>query len=240
MKVVSWNIVHGIDIDGAVEALRSDERLAESDVLLLQEMDEIGVRAVADALGLHYVYAPASVHPKSGRDFGNAVLTPTPLTEPTVVELPHKAPVGGQPRIAISTTSRIAGRDVALCTTHTEIPAMSTAKRYEQFTVVATTAAAHNTDQVVVGGDFNTVTAKGIRTLVGLFDEVEFRHVSIDAVPTLRRVGQHFTLDHLFARGLWPVESGVVRGLGASDHAPIWAVLEASETESRPVPDAMF
>lgn len=233
MKVVSWNIVHGIDIDGAVEALRFNERLAESDVLLLQEMDEIGVQGIAEALGLHYVYAPASVHPKSRRDFGNAVLTPTPLTEPTVVELPHKARVGGQPRIAISATSRIAGHDVTLCTTHTEIPAMSTSKRYEQFTVVASAAAANHTPRVVVGGDFNTVTTKGIQTLVGLFADLEFRHVSIDAMPTLRRVGQHFTLDHLFARGLSPVRSGVVGGLGASDHAPIWAVLEAPETNQK-------
>ncbi len=53
-----------------------------------------------------------------------------------------------------------------------------------------------------------------------LFENADFSHVSIDAIANSRRVGQNFTLDHLFARGLWPVESGVLRNLDVSDPCP--------------------
>ncbi len=231
MKVVSWNIMHGLDVEGAIDALSTYDRLCRPDLLLLQEMDEAGTATMADALDLNYAYAAASVHPKSGRDFGNAILSPFPLIDDWIVELPHKARAGGQPRIAAVAVTRIEGHDVTVCSTHTEIPALSAAKRQEQFATLAAAASRWPTDQVVVGGDFNTVTRKGVRKLVNLFEDVDFSHVSIDAITTLRRIGQNFTLDHLFARGLWPVESGVVRGLDVSDHAPIWVTLEPGSTE---------
>ncbi len=236
MKVVSWNIVHGIDTDGAVDALRTEDRLTDPDVLLLQEMDEPGTAAIATALDLHYVYVSASVHPKTGRDFGNAVLSREPLEARLVVDLPHKARVGGQSRNAISAVARFDGYPITLCATHTEIPAMSAAKRLDQFNALASAAEGFATPHVIVGGDFNTVTRKGVRSLIGVFEEANFLHVSIDAVTTLRRIGQDFTLDHVFARGLTPIESGVVHGLDVSDHAPIWAELEpvASATDPEP------
>ena len=89
--------MHGLDVDEATEAVRNNDRLSTHDVLFLQEMDEAGTEAVADALNLYYVYASASTHPKSGCDFGNAVLSPAPLEARAVIELPHKARVGGQP-----------------------------------------------------------------------------------------------------------------------------------------------
>ena len=39
------------------------------------------------------------------------------------------------------------------------------------------------------------------------------------------------------ARGLAPVESGVVRGLDVSDHAPIWVLLEPSPGPGEASPD---
>lgn len=43
----------------------------------------------------------------------------------------------------------------------------------------------------------------------------------------MRRGGQDFALDHIFSRALWPLATGVVRGIDASDHAPVWVVLES-------------
>ena len=138
-------------------------------MLFLQEMDEAGTEAVADALNLYYVYASASTHPKSGRDFGNAVLSPAPLEARAVIELPHKARVGGQPRIAISAVAHLNGSDdVTLCCSQTEIPALSSTRHQEQFAALASTAADWQTDHVAVGGDFNTVTRKGVRALIAI------------------------------------------------------------------------
>ncbi len=225
IKVVSWNIRFGLDIDGAEAALRDVDELRSADVLLLQEMDGPGVDKLADGLGLHAAFASSGIHAKTERDFGNAILTPAPLRDRTVVELPHQARVGGHPRVAISARVDLGGREVTVCSTHTETPALSAARRVEQFAAVAGFASSWPTACSIVGGDFNTVTTRGIRKLTALFDEAGHAPVSLEAV-TMRRGGRSFALDHLFARGLSPVASGVVRGLDASDHAPIWVVLE--------------
>lgn len=231
VKVVTWNIQYGNDVDGAIDALSGRDRLAGADALLLQEMDEKGTSAVASALGYHSVYAAASVHPRTGREFGNAVLSPWPLVASQVIELPHKARLAGQPRIGLMAVARLESTDIALCATHTETAMLGPSRRREQFTVLGQVASKWTTEQVVIGGDFNTVTSRGIRALVTRFDDLGFRHVSLDAVTTQRRTGQGFTLDHIFARGFTPIESGVVRDIDVSDHSPVWVELLALDQQ---------
>ncbi len=236
IKVVSWNIRFGLDIDGAEAALREVDELRSADVLLLQEMDEAGTKSIAAALGLHHVYGAGGAHAKSGRDFGNAVLAKSPLRGKAVLELPHQARVGGHPRVAVSAEANLGGSSVTLCSTHTEIPALSTTRRHEQFATIASAAAGWPTERAIVGGDFNTVTSRGVRALTRLLGDSGLAHVSVEAITTLRRIGQDFTLDHIFARGLRPLESGVVRGLDVSDHSPIWVSLETWPNPDRPPP----
>ncbi len=226
IKIVSWNIMHGLRVDEAIEVLRSEPRLADLDLLLLQEMDRPGTELVASALGLHHVYAAGGAHAKSGRDFGNAILSTSPLGDESIVDLPHQARVGGHPRVAVTAVTKLQGEMVTVCSTHTEIPAMSAARRQAQFAALASVAAAWPTDRAILGGDFNTVTSRGVRALRRALELADLDHVSVEAITTLRRGGQDFTLDHIFARGLRPIESGVVRGLAVSDHAPIWVSLE--------------
>ena len=76
-RVVTFNVAYARQITEAVAALRA-QPLRGADVIALQEMDAPGTAAIAEALGLNYVYYPASRHPKTGRDFGNAILSPWP------------------------------------------------------------------------------------------------------------------------------------------------------------------
>ncbi|MDH4277132.1 MAG: endonuclease/exonuclease/phosphatase family protein [Acidimicrobiia bacterium] len=225
VHVVTWNIRHGDDLDRAIAALRRQADLAAADVILLQEMDEPGTIEVADALGYHHVYASPGRHAKTGRDFGNAILSSAPLADREVVELPHKALLAGHARIAIGATATFDGLDVRLWSTHTEIPSLAWPKRRDQFEVFAKALAGSGHDHVIGGGDFNTISRKGIRYLINHLEQHGLAHVSIEAV-TLRRAGRNFTLDHLFARGLCPIDSGVVTKLDVSDHAPVWVRLE--------------
>jgi endonuclease/exonuclease/phosphatase family metal-dependent hydrolase len=78
-KVVNWNIKFGEKIDKAIEAFRDVEALKNADLILLQEMDEDGVKRIAYDLGLNYVYYPASIHDRTGRAFGNAILARWPM-----------------------------------------------------------------------------------------------------------------------------------------------------------------
>jgi endonuclease/exonuclease/phosphatase family metal-dependent hydrolase len=226
VKVVSWNIQFGRDIERAARELTERPALAGAEVLLVQELDEEGAETLARTLGgYEYEYVAASVHPRTGRHFGNAVLASGPLADREVIELPHKARLSGQPRVALKVTTSVDDRTVALCSTHTEIPALGATKRRDQFATLAETASTWPTELAIVGGDFNTMSRRGVRSLAAHFGDAGFAHVSSNAGTTLRRAGRNFTLDHVFARGLVQTASGVVRGTMVGDHAPVWVTL---------------
>src|SRR4051794_8926930 len=81
LRVVTFNVKFSIHPELAGELLARNDSLRHADVVLLQEMDERGVAMIADSLGMGYVYYPASLHPKTHRDFGNAILSRWPLQE---------------------------------------------------------------------------------------------------------------------------------------------------------------
>ena len=49
IRVVSWNIQYGIDIETAVDVLLTHPDLRDADVICLQEMDEEGTKEIAEA-----------------------------------------------------------------------------------------------------------------------------------------------------------------------------------------------
>ena len=228
LRLVTWNIQFGIGAEAAASALQRDEFLRGADIVLLQEMDEEGTALIAEQVGLHYVFAAASRHPKSGRDFGNAVLSPWPLTDASIVDLPHKSAVQGQPRIVVRATVSVGPHVIDTCSVHTEVPSLSSPKRLRQFAAIAADAEKRNSEMLVIGGDFNTVTRRGIAAVGERLATIGAVRVSADAGPTLRRGGREFALDHVFTRGLTPVDCGVVTGLDASDHRPLWVRLQPS------------
>jgi endonuclease/exonuclease/phosphatase family metal-dependent hydrolase len=233
IKVVSWNIRFGLEVDAAIRFLRECPELCGADVLLLQEMDEIGTARIAETLGLDYVYGAFGVHPQSGRDFGNAVLARWSLSGPDVRLLPHRAAVWGHPRVLVTTTVVIGGEPVLVGSVHTEVPLLSSPKRRRQFDEIARLVAGWPGERIVVGGDFNTVTSRGVSVLDKRLAVIGASRVTVDAGPSLRRGVREFTLDHVFARGWSPVASGVVAGSGASDHRPVWVELARSEPAVR-------
>ena len=61
IRVVSFNVEHARRISEAIELLRTAPGLQGADVVLLQEMDAKGVEAIADSLGMYWIYYPAMV-----------------------------------------------------------------------------------------------------------------------------------------------------------------------------------
>jgi endonuclease/exonuclease/phosphatase family metal-dependent hydrolase len=225
VRLVTWNIQFGVRAEAAAVELGHHDDLRDSDIVLLQEMDEAGTALIAERVGLHYVFAAGSIHPKSGREFGNAVLSPWPLIDATVVDLPHKSSVQGQPRIVVRATVTVGPYVIDACSVHTEVPSLSGPKRLAQFATIASATENWKADRLVIGGDFNTVTRRGIAAVCEQMATIGVVRSSSGAGTTLRRAGREFTLDHVFARGLTALDSGVVRGLEASDHRPLWVRL---------------
>jgi endonuclease/exonuclease/phosphatase family metal-dependent hydrolase len=232
-RVVSFNIAYGIEVDRAIEVLRGTGPLHDADLLALQEMDAPGTERIAKALGMNAVYFPSGVHPKHRRDFGCAILSPWPLKEPRKLLLPQAARGSGLRRAAVSAVVVRGSERILAYSVHLPSPlAVSGGSRKEQLRVLAAEAGAAELP-VVIAGDFNS------------HDKVEelaragFAWLTRDVGATTRFSLLGIPLaglayDHVLARGLrlapGPGATGVVAdNRGASDHKPIWAVLQADE-----------
>jgi endonuclease/exonuclease/phosphatase family metal-dependent hydrolase len=232
LTVVSYNIQFGEEIEQALVDLRGDSRLAGADVYLLQEMDSMGVEALAESLGCQHVYAEAYLHERTGRPFGTAVLSRWPIMSHRAVSLPHPAPWTDHLRNALTADLDIAGRPVRVISVHLATLVNRQQERLEQARTVLDSLIVDGRP-VIVGGDFNTVVAYEVILVRRLFRRAGFIQARLTAGPTvrsslrtrlLRLGGEEPILDHLFVRGLEPIAGGITRGAQASDHYPIWAV----------------
>lgn len=239
LLVVSWNIQFGVEVAAAAEALLIAPDLQDADIILLQEMDQHGTELIAATVGLEYAYIRSSVHPQTGRDFGNAVLSRWPLTDFGVVYLPYTSALQGQPRQVVHADANVAGIRIRACSVHAEVPTLSPPKRRKQFAAIGDVAQAWEDGPLVIGGDFNTLTRRGVDTVSARLAPIGVRRVTEGAGPTLRRGGREFVLDHIYARSLTPRSCGVVAGLNASDHRPLWVRLTIDGHVNNNVDDDM-
>jgi endonuclease/exonuclease/phosphatase family metal-dependent hydrolase len=230
LRVVSFNIAYAIEIDKAIEVLRTSEPLRDPDVLALQEMDAPGTERIARALGMNAVYFPSGVHPKHERDFGCAILSPWPIEEPRKILLPHGARVSGLRRSAVSAVVVRGGQRIRVYSLHLPSPlAISGGSRKDELRVIAADAASAE-GPVVIAGDFNS------HGKVEELAKAGFTWVTRDLGDTARLAVLGIGLgglsyDHVLAKGLRPAPGPGAMGIvqdnhGASDHKPIWVVLE--------------
>ena len=216
LRIVTFNIKFARAVDRAAELLRSSAALYPADIVTLQEMDEPGVRRVAETLGMGYVYYPATVHPRTGRDFGNAVLSRWPIIGDRKILLPHLGRFEGTVRAAVAATVLVGGVPVRVYSVHLGTPLeIGPGSKRDQVRAVLRDAAAF--PRVVIAGDMNgwsigrEFAAHGYRWLT----EREGATSSF------------FSFDHIFLRGLGGgAGTGVVRDtVKASDHRPVWATV---------------
>ena len=197
LRVIQWNVEHGNWYAPLERALLTHPRLAGADLVLCNEIDlgmgRAGNRDVtgdlADALGLHGVWAPLFLESTLGRDddilaargrvneeslFGVAVLSRWPLGEVRVVPLPG-------PDELLFSLERLVGRYAALIVevlhprgtfvavgAHLEVHRTRDDRARQIATVVEALAAEHR--PVVFAGDFNTHTfdrGRPLSTLTG-------------------------------------------------------------------------
>jgi endonuclease/exonuclease/phosphatase family metal-dependent hydrolase len=225
IKVISWNVKFSEAIDTGISELTTVPELQDADIILLQEMDELGAEAIARALSLNYVYYPASIHSHHERNFGNAILSKWPISEPAKIILPFENPKNGQIRTATRAIVTVGDRNILAYSVHTETVWLSPDKRLAQFETLATDIEAQS-DHVIVGGDFNTATQTSLERLDTLFARADLVRASAGAGYTVEKGGWPFAIDHIYAGGLTPVETGVWRNTQASDHYPVWATLQ--------------
>ena len=223
IRVVSWNIEHGLNIAQAATDLTTIPALGDPDIVLLQEMSGTGTENLAAQLGLDYRYFAPANHPETGLPFGNAILSPWPMEETEYCELPHTARIQGQPRSVTWTIVVVDVMPVATFSVHIETVLLGLRRRAKQVDTLRSSTVGHDT--VVIGGDFNTASRRSTRCFDAVLSTAGLHRYS-NSDATFHRFGRPFRLDHLYGKGLVRVGSGVAAGATASDHLPIWATFE--------------
>ena len=224
-RVVTFNIEYAIHVDRAIKVLQEAAELKNLDLLALQEMDAPGVERIAEAFGLNSLYIPSGVEPKTGRDLGSALLSPWPLIEPRKVSLPHGARGTGLRRVAVGATLLCAGFRLRVYSLQFPSPlAISGGSRRDEVDTLLADAA-DSADPIVIAGDFNS------HGIGARFVDKGYAWLTKDVGPTVSAVGVlKLSYDHIFVKGLRAATDAPCAGVvsdneNASDHHPVWAVL---------------
>ena len=218
LHLVTFNIQFARHVDRAIELFRSVPALEQADVVTLQEMDAPGTERIAAALGMAYVYYPASIAPHTGRDFGNAILSRWPMVDDRKIILPHLARFEKSQRIATAATVVIGGVPVRVYSVHLgTMVDVGPRSRRDQARAILADAAPY--PRVIVAGDMNNHGIGGEFRAGGYLWPTEHNP----------HTDRFWNWDHVFLRGLEPRDgraAGVVRdNRGASDHRPVWVVV---------------
>jgi endonuclease/exonuclease/phosphatase family metal-dependent hydrolase len=223
LRVVTFNIEYGREVERAASLIRGNEALRDPDILFLQEMDGAGVARLAADLGLNYLYYPSGIHPSVKQEFGTAILSPWPIENPAKIVLPHGAAVTGMRRAVTAATIRWGLVPIRAYSVHLPSPmAISLDERRDQIRTIAD-AALGTPGPVVVAGDFNG------RSIGLWFEQAGYSWITNDMPGTSRGPGFWLSFDHVFTRGLQPAGdppyAGFVEAAGISDHRAVWVRL---------------
>jgi endonuclease/exonuclease/phosphatase family metal-dependent hydrolase len=228
VRVASFNAGYAEHMDGIVALFEGDSALRRADVVVLQEMNERAAQRIADALGMHWIYYPATHHPVPNDNFGNALLSRWPITQDAKLILPHRSWSRGTQRAAVLGTVHVGGRPVRVVALHLSTPLeVWFSGQRDQAEVIL--GAVEGWEHVVVAGDWNS------GGLAGLFEEHGF------SWPTNGLGATHhlWGLDHVVARGFVPVGRGKVEdNRGTSDHKPVWVELAFLPERAAPLASA--
>ncbi len=224
LTVVSYNIWFAENIDQAVSELQEIKSQEMLDIILLQEMDEVGTEKIARELQLNYVYFPAAIEPTYDKNFGNAILSRWPIIDSQKLILPHKSLSNRMNRIATKATIRIHDTDILIYSIHTESIFTLPKFREDQYAAVLDDI---NSEAkfVIVGGDFNSFTESAVEEMENAYRQAGFTRVSEDSGYTVVKFGIELTSDHVFAKGFVVDDAGKLVIATASDHLPIWVTL---------------
>jgi len=217
MCVVTFNVELGQRPDSAIAALRAASLPRALDILLLQEVDDSAAQRIARALDMGYVYYPAIFRNRSGKDFGNAVLSRWAIVDDAKIILPHRSWYGRSQRIATAATIHAGAITVRVYSTHLGTPAdVTPGQRRDQLRAIVADATRY--EHVIVGGDFNGSKTPRVAEQAGYVWATR-------GGPKTTAMGRW---DHILFKGMMrpdTLASGTVTdGHGTGDHLAVWAV----------------
>ncbi|HWS54056.1 MAG TPA: endonuclease/exonuclease/phosphatase family protein, partial [Pyrinomonadaceae bacterium] len=235
----------------AAAALTDGRRMPRADVVALQEADRATLRAggrhvareLAEAAGMSFVRAamatPRDEEPKKKQwyldfeeqirrgeegDTGVALLARVPLADAERVELPWTE-CAWRPRLALSAEARLGGARLRVFNVHID-PHANLEEQLAQHRAVLDRADEWRGPCAVLG-DFNTLSRRSCDAARDYLESRGYRTPLPTGTGTWRAGPLRLHADWIFTRGLRVERWGVARGLGVSDHWPVWAEVAA-------------
>ncbi|XOK60457.1 endonuclease/exonuclease/phosphatase family protein [Paenibacillus elgii] len=229
LQVMTYNIRHAEGMDGRLnpQAVLRDLKAANADVIALQEVDRLQWRSgmqdqaryFAQAMGMHWIYAPAIRRGVS--QYGVVLLSRYPLEAPQI----HPLTGGREPRLLLTAELRLSDRTVTVATTHLSVEAEGRTREWSQLLA----ALQNGQTPLILLGDFNSPSSSPElqETVRGLgLNEIRPKPSSL---PTVAHGGR---IDHIFSN-LPADRPALVRNSRASDHRPVSASLNENEIPLR-------
>lgn len=247
LRIVTYNVLRGVDVDKDAEFFMADPDLAIADVIGLQEAQraegslESDAAELAHRLQMGFVFVPTfeiddELH-------GIAMLSRFPLVDIRVMRLPDKTEldtIGPTAQSALRATVETAAGPIEIVNVHLDV-ALNMPERILQLRPAVIDEPA----PVAVLGDFNTNDYMWIGESIPLLPLDATADTSqADALDGyMRRIGydtptaafgstwfgfpENQRLDHIYTRGLSTGRGAVERGLKVSDHRPLWLDVSA-------------
>ena len=230
----------------AALAFTDGKRLPPADIVALQEADKETRRAgghdiareMAAALRMEYASALTNLprdeepHPKQwyldfeehipptdAGDTGIALLSRLPFAAAERVALPWTE-CAWRPRLALCATIQIGSVSLHLFNSHID-PHAAIKEQLAQHEAVLARAALRS-GPVILLGDFNTLSKSSCVETRRLLESQGYSTPLPTSAKTWRAGLIRLHTDWIFTRGLEVTRWGVARGLGVSDHWPVW------------------
>ena len=236
LRIMSYNIHHAnppskskegtIDIDAIAKVIGQQS----PDIVALQEVDVNTKRSgnmnqavvLAQKLKMNFYFAKAIDH--DGGDYGVAILSRFPITDPATYKLPkNMEPKAEQRVLAIGTLEVKKGVYIRFASTHLDAQ-KNDDNRILQVREI-NKLVSNEKLPIVIAGDLNAIP--GSQT-VNIFDSV-FTRTCKDCGFTIPVINPNKTIDHIaFKTGnnFSVTSNKVIPETYASDHLPIISVLE--------------
>jgi endonuclease/exonuclease/phosphatase family metal-dependent hydrolase len=238
----------------AALALTDGKRLPPADIVALQEADKATRRAgghdiareLAEALKMEYASAftnlPRDAEPhvkqwyldfeehiasNDAGDTGIALLSRLPLAAAERVALPWTE-CAWRPRLALSATIQAGAVKLHLFNSHIDPHAAIEEQLAQHEAVLA--RADKQSGPVILLGDFNTLSRNSCVSMRELLESRGYSTPMPTSAKTWRAGLIRLHTDWIFTRGLNVTRWGVARGLGISDHWPVWVEVDINTT----------
>lgn len=237
LRVVSLNI-HGVrSAEEISQSLGAEPELADADLYLLQEVEEVDSQATIEQLGaqigFHSLFAAAERR-EEGQLHGLAILSRFPLREASVIRLPYnRLRVNTRCRIALAATVDAPAGRIRAVNLHLDTR-INSQKRLEQLQPILGQVDSF-AGPVILGGDFNTQDFQWVGSILPiprfrrqakdlrrLMESRDFVTPFVDGSKT--HSWAPLKLDWIFLRDL-EVSGYGLEDVGISDHRALWVTV---------------